>query len=42
MIPVDGYGERNTALAMIEPLANHPTGITLGADKGYDAQVFIN
>ena len=27
---------------MIEPLANRPTGITLGADKGYDARVFVN
>ena len=26
--------ERNAALAMIEPLANRPTGITLGAAKG--------
>jgi hypothetical protein len=27
---------------MIEPLANRPTGITLGADKGYDARIFVN
>jgi len=40
--PADGHGERNAALAMIEPLANHPTGITLGADKCYDARVFVN
>ena len=42
LTPADGHGERNAALAMIEPLANRPTGVTLGADKGYDAQVFVN
>ncbi len=42
LTPADGHGERNAALAMIEPLANRPTGITLGADKGYDARVFVN
>ena len=42
LTPADGHGERNAALAMIEPLANRPTGITLGADKGYDTQVFVN
>jgi IS5 family transposase len=42
LTPADGHGERNAALAMIEPLANRPTGVTLGADKGYDAQAFVN
>ena len=42
LTPADGHGERNAALAMIEPLANRPVGITLGADKGYDARVFVN
>jgi len=42
LTPADGHGERNAALAMIEPLANRPTGITLGADKGYDARIFVN
>jgi len=42
LTPADGHGERNAALAMIEPLANRPTGVTLGADKGYDARVFVN
>ena len=42
LTPADGHAERNAALAMIEPLANRPTGITLGADKGYDARVFVN
>ncbi len=42
LTPADGHGERNAALAMIEPLANRPVGITLGADKGYDVRVFVN
>jgi hypothetical protein len=29
-------------LAMIEPLADRPTSVTLGADKGYNARVFVN
>ncbi len=42
LTPADGHAERTAALAMIEPLANRPTGITLGADKCYDARVFVN
>jgi transposase len=42
LTPADGHAERNAALAMIEPLANRPAGITLGADKGYDARIFVN
>lgn len=38
----DGHAERNAALAMIEPLADRPRPITLGADRGYDAQDFVN
>ena len=38
----DGYAERNAALAMIEPRADRPVRITLGADKGYDAEDFVN
>jgi transposase len=38
----DGQAERTAALVMIEPLADRPTGVTLGADKGYDARVFVN
>ena len=38
----DGHAERNAALAMIEPRADRPVRITLGADKGYDAQDFVN
>ena len=42
LTPADGYGERDAALAMIEPRANRPTGVTLAADKGYDAKAFVN
>ncbi len=38
----DGHAERVAALAMIEPLADRPRPITLGADRGYDAQDFVN
>ena len=38
---VSGHAERLAALAMIEPWADRPRAITLGADKGYDAADFI-
>jgi transposase len=38
----DGRAERIAALAMIEPRADRPGRITLGADKGYDAEDFVN
>ena len=38
---VSGHAERLAALAMIEPWADRPHAITLGADKGYDAADFI-
>jgi transposase len=38
----DGYAERVAALHMIEPRADRPTAITLGADKAYDAEDFVN
>jgi IS5 family transposase len=38
----NGHAERNAALAMIEPRAGRPVRITLGADKGYDAEDFVN
>ena len=38
----DGHAERVAALHMIEPRADRPRPITLGADKGYDAQDFVN
>ncbi len=33
----DGHAERVAALHMIEPRAERPRRVTLGADKGYDA-----
>ena len=42
LTPANGHGERIAALAMIEPRADRPTAITLGADKGYDAADFVN
>jgi transposase len=38
----DGHAERVAALHMIEPYADRPRSITLGADKGYDAEDFVN
>jgi transposase len=38
----DGHAERVAALTLIEPRADRPRAITLGADKGYDAQDFVN
>jgi hypothetical protein len=36
------HAERNAALAVIEPGADTPIRITLGADKGDDAEDFVN
>jgi transposase len=36
-----GHAERLAALALIEPHADRPQPITLGADKGYDASDFV-
>ncbi|MER9586556.1 IS5 family transposase [Mesorhizobium sp. M0276] len=38
----DGHAERVAALHMIEPRAERPQAITLGADKAYDAEDFVN
>ena len=38
----DGHAERVAALAMIEPRADRPGRITLGADKAYDTEDFVN
>lgn len=38
----DGHAERVAALALIEPHADRPRSITLGADKAFDAQDFVN
>ena len=37
-----GHAERTAALHMIELRADRGTRVTLGADKGYDAQDFVN
>jgi len=37
-----GHAERVAALAMIEPRAERPRSVTLGADRGYDAADFVN
>jgi hypothetical protein len=42
LTPADGHAERVAALHMIEPHADRPLPITLGADKGYDAEDFVN
>lgn len=42
LTPADGHGEREAALHMIEPHADRPRAITLGADKAYDAADFVN
>jgi hypothetical protein len=38
---VSGHAERLAALDMIQPRADGPRAITLGADKGYDAADFV-
>jgi transposase len=38
----DGHAERVAALHMIETHAERPRPITLGADKAYDAEDFVN
>jgi transposase len=38
----DGHAERVAALHMIEPRAERSRPITLGADKAYDTQDFVN
>jgi len=38
----DGHAERVAALHMIEPHADRPRAITLGGDKGFDAEDFVN
>ena len=40
--PANGQAECTAALAMIEKRADRPGRITLGADKGYDAEDFVN
>jgi len=38
----DGHAERVAALAMIEGHADRPQAVTLGGDKNYDVEDFIN
>jgi transposase len=38
---VSGHAERLAALAMIQGVADRPSAITLGGDKGYDAADFV-
>jgi transposase len=38
----DGHSERNAALSMIEARADRPRSVSLGADKAYDAEDFVN
>ena len=42
LTPAGGHAERIAALAMIEPHAERPQAITLGADRGFDAADFVN
>jgi Transposase DDE domain len=42
LTPANGHSERVAALYMIEPRADRPQAITLGADKAYDAEDFVN
>lgn len=42
LTPADGHAERIAALHMIEPHADRAQAITLGADKAYDAEDFVN
>jgi transposase len=36
-----GHAERLAALALVEPFAERPRPVTLGADKGYDSADFV-
>lgn len=38
----NGHAEREAALALIEPHADRPGRITLGGDRNYDAEDFVN
>jgi transposase len=42
LTPADGHAERVAALHMIEPYADRPGRVTLGGDKAYDAEDFVN
>ena len=38
----DGHAERIAALSMIEPRADRPRAVSVGADKAYDTEDFVN
>jgi len=40
--PADGHAERNAAFAITEAQVRRPVRVTLGADMGYEARVFVN
>src|SRR5262249_17901285 len=42
LTPADGHAERVAALHLIEPHADRPQAITLGADKAHDAEDCVN
>lgn len=42
LTPAGGHAERVAALHMVEPHADRTRRITLGADKGFDAEDFVN
>jgi transposase len=42
LTPADGHAERIAALHMMEPRSDRPQAITLGADKAYDTEDFVN
>jgi Transposase DDE domain len=42
LTPADGHSERIAAPHRIDPRADRPKPITLGADKAYEAEDFVN
>jgi transposase len=42
LTPANGHAERVAALHMIEPRADRPRPITLGGDKNFDVEDFVN
>jgi transposase len=42
LTPADGHAERVAGLFMIEPRADRPRKVTLGGDKAYDVEDFVN
>ena len=42
LTPAGGHAERVAALVMVEPWAERPRAVTLGADRGFDAADFVN